>query len=129
MITLPVWAVVFLCLPSATLAVLYIMTGIVSLWDHREAYKDELRAELEAEAYTPVCPCGHDDCSWDPGYIKHRYPELYQDIWGNKTPEEVVFEPNGCWNCEEAILVSNRCIAGYQRDPNEEYYCWDDEEK
>ena len=105
MITLPVWAVVCLCSPCAALAVFFVIAGITSLWDHREAYKAELRAEfeaeLEAEEYTPVCPCGKKDCTWDPAYIKHRAPELYQDLWGDKTPEEVVLEPDGCLNCEE----------------------------
>ena len=49
MIVLPVWAMICLCLPHVAFSVLFIIAGIVGLWDHREAYKDELRAEWEAE--------------------------------------------------------------------------------
>ena len=49
MVVLPVWFLIFLCLPYVVLSVLFIIAGIVGLRDHREAYKAELRAEFEAE--------------------------------------------------------------------------------
>lgn len=51
MVVLPVWFLIFLCLPYVVLSVLFVITGIAALWDHREAYKAELRAELEAELF------------------------------------------------------------------------------
>lgn len=157
MIVLPVWAMICLCLPHVALPVLFIIAGIVGLWDQREAYKAKLRAEFEAELspierafrsgeeavvrknniseeadksaeesdnveilfekeYAPVCPRGYDDCIWDPARIKHNNPDWYKRLYGDLTPEEAIRVPNGC-------------MDRFNRDPNEDYYCWDDEEK
>lgn len=49
MVVLPVWFLIFLCLPYVVLSVLFVITGIAALCDSREAYKAELRAKFEAE--------------------------------------------------------------------------------
>lgn len=66
--------------------------------------------------YEPVCPRGYVDCVRDPGYIKFYYPDWYQELYGDKTPKEAIHIPNGCF---ERFL----------KDPNEEGYCYDDEDK
>ena len=66
--------------------------------------------------YTPVCPRGYTDCVCDPAYIKHHHPEWYEELYGDKTPEE-------------ALNVENGCMERFKDDPNEEYYCYDDEDK
>ena len=113
MVVLPVWVMICFVTPFIGSALESILICVFSLHDQRKAYKAKLRAEFEAELaaafeaelnekYIPVCPCGYDDCTWDPAYIKYRAPELYQERWGNKTPEEVRFEPDGCLYCEDA---------------------------
>ena len=66
--------------------------------------------------YKPVCPRGYDDCVWDPAYIKFHSPNWYKDLYGEISPEEAIYEENGCY--EKFI-----------NDPNEKYYCYDDEDK
>ena len=66
--------------------------------------------------YKPLCPRGYSDCIHDPAYLKHYYPEWYKKTYGNKTPEEV-------------LLVENGCMQRFKEDPNEEEYCYDDEDK
>lgn len=66
--------------------------------------------------YKPVCPRGYVDCVWDPAYIKFHYPDWYKKLYGDKTPEEAIHKPNGCWE-------------RYINDPNEDDYCYDDEDK
>ena len=63
--------------------------------------------------YTPTCPRGYTDCVYDPAYIKFNHPEWYQHLYGDKTPEEASYE------CQELM----------KKDPNEEYHCYDDEDK
>lgn len=66
--------------------------------------------------YTPVCPRGYTDCVWDPAYIKYHYPTWYQALYGELSPEEAIYQPGGC--CEKKM-----------QDPDEIYYCYDDEDK
>ena len=47
-------------------------------------------------AYKPLCPRGFTDCVNDPAYIKYVNPKWYRELYGDKTPEEVVKE-----NCTE----------------------------
>lgn len=63
--------------------------------------------------YVPTCPRGYIDCIYDPAYIKHYDPDWYKELYGHKTPEEAAEE------CRQRVA----------RDPNEEYYCYDDEDK
>lgn len=70
----------------------------------------------EMNGYTPTCPRGYDDCVWDPAYIKHHYPDWFARLWGNRTPEQVAQSPGGCFD-------------KYKNDPEEKYYCYDDEDK
>ena len=67
-------------------------------------------------AYIPTCPRGYADCVCDPAYIKFNYPDWYEELYGDITPEE-------------AIHVKNGCYERFVKDPNEEYYCYDDEDK
>lgn len=67
-------------------------------------------------AYVPVCPRGYVDCIRDPAYLLFHYPDWYKKLYGNKTPLE-------------AIWVENGCMDSYINDPDEEYYCYDDEDK
>lgn len=66
--------------------------------------------------YKPVCPRGYVDCVYDPAYIKHYHPEWYKKLYGSKTPEEAAHE-------------KNKCYDKLKEDPDEEYYCYDDEDK
>ena len=66
--------------------------------------------------YIPVCPRGYTDCINDPAYIKYHYPDWYKEMYGNKTPKETIYIKNNCWD-------------KYINDPNEKYYCYDDEDK
>ncbi len=75
-------------------------------------YKD-LRSYFKE--YEPTCPRGYSNCVHDPAYIKHNHPEWYAKIYGDKTPEEA----SKTGSCQEA----------FEEDPDEEYYCYDDEDK
>lgn len=68
------------------------------------------------QEYTPTCPRGYADCVWDPAYIKHHHPEWFARLWGNRTPEQAAQSPGGCFD-------------KYKNDPEEKYYCYDDEDK
>lgn len=72
--------------------------------------------EPHAPKYTPVCPRGYTDCVCDPAYIKFRHPEWYNKLYGDKTPEEAAHERGGCFD-------------RLKEDPEEKYYCYDDEDK
>ncbi len=65
--------------------------------------------------YIPTCPRGYDDCVCDPAYIKYHHPEWYAKLYGDKTPEEA----SKTGSCQEA----------FEDDPDEEYYCYDNEDK
>lgn len=60
--------------------------------------------------YIPLCPVGYSDCVYDPAYMKLYCSEWYEELYGDKSPEEVV---------KEKCLVTNH---GYC--PN-----YDDEDK
>lgn len=51
--------------------------------------------------YYPVCNKGYVDCIHDPAYIKHFYPDWYEELWGDKTVEEAFQEQvkEGVCNC------------------------------
>ena len=66
--------------------------------------------------YEPVCPRGYCDCVYDPAYIKYYHPEWYKKLYGDMTPKE-------------AIYVENGCHERMEQDPDEIYYCYDDEDK
>ena len=70
----------------------------------------------EPEPYTPVCPRGYVDCVRDPAYIKYHYPDWYAKLYGDLTPLQ-------------AILTEGGCLERTVEDPDEEYYCYDDEDK
>ena len=63
--------------------------------------------------YKPVCPRGYVDCVYDPAYIKYHYPDWYKKLYGDKTPEE----------------AAEKCRQKVIEDPDEENYCYDDEDK
>lgn len=52
------------------------------------------------KAYNFTCRFGYEDCIHDPAYIKCHYPDWYQSLYGNKTPEEASLDPEGCANCK-----------------------------
>lgn len=66
------------------------------------------------QAYVPTCPRGYIDCIHDPAYIKAHHPEYYQNLYGDLTPEQASMK-----SCQKRV----------KEDPNEEYYCYDDEDK
>lgn len=68
------------------------------------------------KAYEPVCPRGYTDCIYDPAYIKCYHPKWYKEKYGDMTPEQ-------------AIQVEDGCIDQMRMDPEEEYYCYDNEDK
>ena len=63
--------------------------------------------------YVPVCPRGYLDCVYDPAYIHFHYPDWYKELYGDKTPEE----------------AAEKCRQKVIEDPDEENYCYDDEDK
>ena len=65
------------------------------------------------QKYIPLCPRGYKDCVLDPAYIKAYNPKWYYELYGDKTPEEAV----------------EKCRQIMEEDPNEEYPCYDDEDK
>lgn len=75
-----------------------------------------LPSQSHFQYYNPVCPRGFTDCVSDPAYIKYHYPDWYKELYGDKTPEEAIYAGNGCWD-------------SFQRDPEMNYYCYDDEDK
>lgn len=64
-------------------------------------------------AYVPTCPREYTDCVSDPAYIKFYHPDWYKRLYGDKTPYEAAEE------CRQAVID----------DPDERYYCYDDEDK
>ena len=68
------------------------------------------------QEYKPVCPRGYEDCISDPAYIKYHYPNWYKELYGDLSPEEAIYEPGGCYDA-------------FINDPDEEKYCYDDEDK
>lgn len=66
------------------------------------------------QAYIPTCPRGYVDCIHDPAYLKVFHPEYYQDLYGSLTPKQASEQ-----TCSKLVL----------EDPDEEYYCYDDEDK
>lgn len=66
--------------------------------------------------YNPLCPRGFNDCINDPAYIKFYHPEWYKELYGDMTPEE-------------ALCIENGCMESFKRDPEMNYYCYDDEDK
>lgn len=83
--------------------IVFIMDFIEQETKERPAYMHEAET-----AYTPTCPRGYTDCICDPAYIKYNYPEWYAELYGDMSPEEAAED------CR-------------QRD--EDYYCYDDEDK
>ncbi len=79
--------------------------------DNSEEYYNA--ALLERQGYLPTCPRGYNDCIGDPAYIKYHYPDWYKELYGDKTPYEAAEE----------------CRKAMEEDPDEEYYCYDDEDK
>ena len=79
--------------------------------DYSEEYYNE--SFLEEQGYIPTCPRGYSDCIGDPAYIKYHYPDWYKELHGDKTPYEAAEE----------------CRKRMEEDPDEEYYCYDDEDK
>ena len=63
--------------------------------------------------YMPTCPRGYTDCIYDPAYIHFHYPDWYKELYGDKTPEE----------------AAEKCRQKVIEDPDEENYCYDDEDK
>lgn len=63
--------------------------------------------------YIPTCPRGYTDCVNDPAYIKYYHEEWYKDIYGELTPYE----------------AAEKCRKAVEEDPDEEFYCYDDEDK
>ena len=76
-------------------------------------YKDVPTHSLYQE-YIPTCPRGYIDCVYDPAYIKTYHPDYYHDTFGDLTPEQASAK-----SCGERV----------KEDPDEEYYCYDDEDK
>ena len=64
--------------------------------------------------YIPTCPRGYSDCVHDPTYIKTFHPKWYKVLYGNLTP----------------LQASNKsCKLKVEEDPDENYYCYDNEDK
>lgn len=88
---------------------------VSDLLELRRKHKHEQTPE-PTEPYTPVCPRGYTDCVRDPAYIQYHYPEWYAELYGDLAP----------W---QAILTAGGCLERTVEDPDEKYYCYDDEDK
>jgi hypothetical protein len=66
------------------------------------------------QEYIPLCPRGYSHCVNDPAYLKCYHAEWYKEMYGDLTPEQV---------------VEKECLEKVKEDPDEEYYCYDDEDK
>ena len=77
---------------------------------------ESLPKQSHFQNYIPVCPRGYKDCVHDPAYIKFYHKEWYKKLYGDMSPEEAIHKPNGCYE-------------NFVDDPNELYYCYDDEDK
>ncbi len=55
-------------------------------------------------------------CVSDPAYLKCYHPAWYQTLYGDLTPVQ-------------ALEVTNGCMDAVRKDPNENFYCYDDEDK
>lgn len=66
--------------------------------------------------YKPTCPRGYIDCISDPAYIKANHSAWYKEMYGDLAPEEV-------------IKLEGNCLQRFKEDPDEEGYCYDDEDK
>ena len=66
--------------------------------------------------YKHTCPRGYRDCISDPAYIRANHSAWYKEMYGDLEPEEV-------------IKLEGNCLQRVKEDPNEEYYCSDDEDK
>lgn len=75
-------------------------------------YKDVPRCSQYRE-YNPTCPRGYDDCIYDPAYIKYHNPKWYNKLYGDKTPEKV---------------SELGCKPRMMEDPDENNYCYDNED-
>jgi hypothetical protein len=64
--------------------------------------------------YKPTCPRGYSDCINDPAYIRYCYPDWYRELYKDLTPEQASMK-----SCQERV----------KEDPDEMYYCYDDEDK
>ena len=86
--------------------------------DHPEVQKilKSLPKQSCFMAYVPTCPRGYTECIHDPAYILYHYPGWYKELYGDKTPLEVIWMENGC-------------MEKFEKDPNEEEDCYDDEDK
>lgn len=86
--------------------------------DHPEVRKilATLPKRSHFATYIPVCPRGYIDCVYDPAYIKDSAPNWYKDLYGDVSPEEAIYSEGGCWH-------------KFLKDPDENYYCYDDEDK
>lgn len=65
-------------------------------------------------SYKPTCPRGYSDCINDPAYIKYCYPDWYKELYKDLTPEQASMK-----SCQERA----------KEDPDEMYYCYDNEDK
>lgn len=72
-----------------------------------------LKVEEDDTKYEPTCPRGYTDCVNDPAYIKSADDKWYKKLYGDKAPEEAAEE----------------CRQKFMKDPDEKYYCYDDEDK
>ena len=86
--------------------------------DHPEVQKILLTLPKYSQFmyYVPVCPRGYMDCIYDPGYIHFHYSDWYKELYGDLTPDQ-------------AIKKEGSCLDKMDRDPDEKYYCYDDEDK
>ena len=75
-----------------------------------------LPKESYYSTYNPVCPRGYMECVYDPAYIQFYHSDWYKELYGDLTPEEAIHVKNGCWD-------------RFQKDPDEHYYCYDEEDK
>lgn len=90
--------------------------GTILYFMAKEHFAKLAECEGAEEPYKPVCPRGYTDCVCDPAYIKYHHPEWYKEMYGDLSPEE-------------AARIEDSCYDRFREDPDEKYYCYDDEDK
>ena len=63
-------------------------------------YKDYPKRSKFIE-YKITCPKGYAYCVHDPAYIKFYHPEWYAELYGDKTPKEIMEVCSSCNRGEE----------------------------
>lgn len=69
-----------------------------SLTTHIQKPLDKIATSLRPD-YERVCPLGERDCVYDPGYIRHYYPDWWKELGMPTTCSYVITDTDGNQYC------------------------------